>query len=144
MADVSPPSRRDLLPEEDAVIVGSPREPPEGPGPQIMAASTLEGDDVINQRGEDLGKIKDIMIDVPSGRVAYAVLSSGGFLGLGDKLFAIPWSALALDVNRHCFLLDVEAERLKSAPGFDKDHWPSMANQAWANEVHAYWQSGRL
>lgn len=129
-------------------IVGATRDIPEGPGPEIMSASTLDGDDVVNRVGEDLGKIKEIMIDVSSGRVAYAVLSSGGFLGLGDKLFAIPWSALTLDVDRKAFILDVDAERLKSAPGFDKDHWPSMADPTWASEVHSYygqrnyWQPG--
>lgn len=105
-----------------------------------MAASTLEDDDVVNLAGEDLGKIKEIMIDVPRGRVAYAVLSSGGFLGIGDRLFAIPWGALKLDVERKCFILDVDAERLKNAPGFDKDHWPSMADPVWASEVHSYYR----
>lgn len=131
-----------------AGIVGQTRDIPEGPGPEIMSADTLEGDKVINPAGEDLGNIEEIMIDVPSGRVAYAVLASGGMLGIGEKLFAIPWSALTLDVGRKCFLLDVDAERLKQAPGFDKDHWPSMADPTWANEVHAYygqqryWQPG--
>lgn len=111
----------------------------DGPGPEIMAADTLEGNQVVNGKDEDLGKIKEIMIDVPSGRVAYAVLSSGGFLGMGDRLFAIPWGALTLDTDRKCFILDVDEERLKAAPGFDKDHWPSMADPTWANEVHAYY-----
>jgi sporulation protein YlmC with PRC-barrel domain len=121
-----------------ASIVGTTRNP-DGPGPEIMAASTLEGNDVVNYQDQDLGKIKEIMIDVPSGRVAYAVLSSGGFLGLGDKLFAIPWAALSLDTDRKCFILDVDAERLKNAPGFDKDHWPTMADPTWATQVHAYY-----
>lgn len=121
-----------------AAIVGV-AEHVEGPGPEIMAASTLIGDDVVNRLGVDLGTIKEIMIDVPSGRVAYAVMSSGGLLGIGDKLFAIPWSALTLDVDRRCFILDVDAERLTQAPGFDKDHWPSMADLTWASEVHAYY-----
>lgn len=112
--------------------------PGEGPGPEVMASDTLEGDDVVNAQGEDLGEIKDIMIDVRSGRVAYAVLSSGGFLGIGDKLFAIPWGALTLDADRKCFVLDVDKDRLKNAPGFDKHHWPSMADPIWAKEVHDY------
>lgn len=133
---------------DKAQVIGGERGLRDGPGPEIMAADTLEGDDVINARGEDLGKIKDIMIDVRDGRVAYAVLSSGGFLGLGDKLFAIPWSALTLDADRKCFVLDVDKEKLKAAPGFDKDHWPSMADPTWASEVHSYygqrnyWSSG--
>ena len=121
--------------------------PGEGPGPEVMAADTLEGDEVINTLGDELGEIKDIMLDVRSGRVAYAVLSSGGFLGLGDKLFAIPWSALTLDADRKCFVLDVDKEHLKEAPGFDEDHWPTMADPSWAKQVHefygqqTYWSS---
>lgn len=133
-----------------ATIVGSPNDVSEGPGPEIMSASSLEGDDVVNSEGENLGEIKEIMIDVQSGRVAYAVLSTGGLLGIGDKLHAIPWGALKLDVARECFILDVDKDRLEAAPGFDKDHWPSMADTTWADEVHAfygtqrYWQTTRM
>jgi sporulation protein YlmC with PRC-barrel domain len=111
----------------------------EGPGPEVMAAETLTGDPVVNAKGDELGKVSDIMVDVRRGRVAYAVLSCGGFLGIGDKLFAIPWSALTLDADRKCFVLDVERARLEAAPGFDKDHWPSMGDPQWAAEVHSYY-----
>lgn len=110
-----------------------------GPGPEIMAADTLEGDRVVNNRNQDLGAIVDIMIDVQRGTVAYAVMSCGGFLGIGDKLFAIPWNALTLDADRHCFVLDADPDRFRSAPGFDKDHWPSMADDRWAAEVHEFY-----
>ena len=93
-----------------------------------MSASTLEGNNVFNRADEELGEVKEIMLDVPSGRIAYAVMSAGGFLGIGDKLFAIPWSALTLDTEEKRFILDVSKDRLKNAPGFDKDHWPSMAD----------------
>lgn len=110
-----------------------------GPGPEVMAADTLQGDKVLNLQNEDLGEIQDIMIDVASGRIAYAVLSFGGLLGIGDRLFAIPWNALTLDADRECFVLDIAKETLKNAPGFDKDHWPSMADPTWAAEVHSYY-----
>jgi sporulation protein YlmC with PRC-barrel domain len=110
-----------------------------GPGPEVMAADTLEGDKVVNAKGEDLGTIEDIMIDVQRGRVAYAVMSCGGFAGLGEKLFAIPWSALTLDANRHCFVLDADRQRFEKAPGFDKQHWPSMADDSWATQVHEFY-----
>jgi sporulation protein YlmC with PRC-barrel domain len=110
-----------------------------GPGPQLMTASTLEGDKVVNRQGEDLGEIDEIMIDVPRGRIAYAVMSSGGFLGMGDKLFAIPWSALTLDTDNKCFVLDVDKQRLENAPGFDKDHWPSMADPQFGSQIHTYY-----
>ena len=110
-----------------------------GPGPDVMAAETLQGDDVINHQGEKLGSIEDIMLDVSSGKVAYAVLSFGGILGMGDKLFAIPWGALTLDADRKCFVLDVPKDRLQQAPGFDKEHWPAMADPSWASQVYAYY-----
>lgn len=124
-------------PQSGARLVGGQKG--EGPGPEVLAADTLEGDSVLNPTGEKLGEIKDIMIDVRSGQVAYAVLSRGGVLGIGDKLFAIPWGALTLDANRKCFILDVSEERLDKAPGFDKDHWPSMADSAWASQIHTYY-----
>ena len=81
-----------------------------------MAASTLAGDDVLDASGDKLGTLNEIMLDVPSGRIAYAVLSSGGFLGIGDKLFAIPWRALTLDAENKCFRLDVSKDRMEEAP----------------------------
>lgn len=113
----------------------------DGPGPRIMAADTLEGDKVKNRAGEDLGTLEHIMLDVPSGRIAYGVLSFGGFLGMGDKLFAIPWQALELDTEDHAFILDTDVERLKQAPGFDKDHWPTMADEQWATQIHDYYRA---
>jgi len=121
-------------------IIGKGAATAAGPGPDVMAADTLEGDKVYTTDGDDVGKIKDIMLDVRSGRIAYAVLSSGGFLGIGDKLLAIPWSALTLDADRECFLLDMPTERVKNAPGFDKDHWPSMADSTWATSIHQYYR----
>ncbi|MDB5988990.1 MAG: antigen [Herbaspirillum sp.] len=110
-----------------------------GPGPDLMGADTLIGNDVCNQHDEDLGDIKEIMLDTRSGKVRYAVLSFGGFLGMGEKLFAVPWSALTLDPANKRFILNVEKDRLKSAPGFDKDNWPNMADLVWAKEIHSYY-----
>ena len=107
---------------------------------RVLSASTLAKDSVVNVRGENVGSIKEIMIDVPTGRVAYAVLTVGGFLGIGERLFAIPWSALILDEDRKCFLLDVDKQRLEHAPGFDKDNWPDMANPSWGTTVSSYWR----
>jgi sporulation protein YlmC with PRC-barrel domain len=126
---------------QGAGIVGKGRATAEGPGPDVMAAATLDGNTVLSSDGEDIGKVKDIMLAVGSGRIAYVVLSSGGFLGIGNKLLAIPWNALTLDTQQKCFVLNMTAERVKNAPGFDKDHWPSMADQTWATSVHQYYGS---
>lgn len=113
-------------------IVGSGKRSASGPGPAVMAAQTLEGNDVLNLAGEKLGVLQDIMLDVPSGRIAYAVLERGGVMGIGDKLFAVPWHALTLDTDRKCFLLDIDLDRLRKARGFDKDNWPASADAEWA------------
>jgi len=110
-----------------------------GPGPALMGANTLLDNDVYNKNGEDLGDIKELMIDMASGKVAYAVLSVGGVFGLGDKLFAVPWGALKLDTLNKRFTLDVAKEALKDAPGFNKDRWPSMSDHAWASGVHKFY-----
>ena len=116
---------------------------------RVLSASTLGGDSVRNSAGDDLGKVDEIMIDIPSGRVAYAVLSFGGVLGMGGKLFAVPWSALQVDEDEKCFILDVNKNTLESAPGFDKDNWPDMADTAWGEQVYRhygakpYWESDR-
>lgn len=106
---------------------------------RVLSASTLKGDKVVNRQGEDLGKIEELMIDLERGRIAYAVLSFGGFLGMGDKLFAIPWEALTIDMAEKQFVLDANKELLKRAPGFDKDHWPNMADSAWGAELYGYY-----
>jgi hypothetical protein len=67
------------------------------------------------------------------------VLSFGGFLGMGDRLFAVPWQALKLDTANKRFTLNASKEQLKNAPGFDKDHWPSMADTTWASDVHNFY-----
>lgn len=107
----------------------------------VLGANTLKGDTVRNSAGEDLGKINDIMIDIPSGKVAYAVLSFGGFLGMGDRLFAIPWSVLKVDEDEKCFILDVDKSVLENAPGFDKDNWPDMSDTTWGNKVFNYYHA---
>jgi len=110
-----------------------------GPGPALMGADTLLGNDVFNTDGEHLGDIKEFMIDMASGRLAYAVLSFGGVLGLGEKLFAVPWQALKLDTVNERFTLNVPKAKLKEAPGFDAKHWPSMSDGAWATGVHTFY-----
>ncbi|KVC57889.1 PRC-barrel domain-containing protein [Burkholderia stagnalis] len=113
-------------------IIRKERDTARGPGPDVMAAGTLTGDRVYAADGDDVGRIKDIMLDVHSGRIAYAVLASGGTLGIGDKLLAIPWSAFTLDTRQRCLRLAVPAERIRDAPGFDPDHWPETADAQWA------------
>ena len=113
----------------------------DGPGPALMGADTLIGDDVYNHEDEELGDIKEIMLDMRTGQIAYAVLSFGGVLGMGDKLLAVPWQALPLDPVNKRFLLNVEKNQLKDAPGFDKNNWPDMGSEAWNQQMEAFYGS---
>lgn len=107
--------------------------------PQSLSASTITGDNVRNLDGDNLGHIEELVIDIDSGRVNYAVLSSGGFLGVGDKLFAIPWDLLTVDTDNKEVVLDLSKETLESAPGFDKDSWPDIHDRSWVGDVYRYY-----
>lgn len=106
---------------------------------RVLSASTLSSDDVYNLKGEKLGSIKELMLDIDSGKVSYAVLSFGGFLSLGEKLFAVPWGALKVDTENKRIVMDADEERLKNAPGFDNDRWPNMADATWEKSIHTYY-----
>lgn len=106
----------------------------------VTKATDLIGKQVQNNEGKDLGEIKDLVINWRGGGfVEYAVLSFGGFLGLGDKYFAVPWEALRLSGDQEHFVLNVKEERLKNAPGFDKDNWPDMSRPDWALVVYQFY-----
>lgn len=124
-----------------ARIVGGDSRPAGGPGPDVMAAGTLEGNHVLTMDGDDIGTVTHIMLDVRSGRIAYAVVSSGGFLGIGDKLLAVPWNVLTLNIERRCFVLPVPTGQVREAPGFDPDDWPAMADRVWGEALHAHYGS---
>src|SRR5262245_10339109 len=106
---------------------------------KTLSASSLTGDQVVDVTGNKIGKIEDLMVDIIDGRVAYAVLSFGGFLGIGDKLFAIPWSRLTVDEAEKRFVINVTKETLENAPGFDKDHWPDMDDLEYANGIYRHY-----
>ncbi len=109
--------------------------------PRFMGATWPLGVDVYTPKGEILGAIKEIMLDMEHASVAYAVLASGGVLGIGEKLHAVPWRALTLKLETldRRFILDIEKERLESSPGFDKDNWPDMIDESWISQTNTYY-----
>jgi sporulation protein YlmC with PRC-barrel domain len=103
-------------------------------------ATKAIGMKVEDTTGKNLGDVEDLVIDDATGRVVYGVLSFGGFLGMGDKLFAIPWHALRQSAKSDDkFVLDVPKEKLEAAPGFDKKTWPNMADHRWGLDIHKYY-----
>lgn len=103
--------------------------------PAVLSASTLKGDQVVNREGEKLGSLKDLMIDLEEGRVAYAVLSRGGIGRLGEKLFAIPWELLTVDGDARQVVLDLSPDVLEDSTGFDPDNWPSFSDREWRRDI---------
>ena len=106
---------------------------------RYLTASTLIGEKVINANEDKLGDVKDIMIDLIDGKIHYVVIELGGFLGIGEKFFAIPFELLEISTKEHAFILDQDKETMKNAPGFDKDHWPDT-NAHYAS-YGEYWGS---
>ncbi len=107
--------------------------------PAVLSASTLEGDKVVTPDGDDVGKVKEIMLDVVTGGIAYAVIARGGALGIGEKLFAVPWRLIAVDGDNEQLVLDVDPEVLDNSPGFDPDNWPQFSDRSWGEEIHRYY-----
>lgn len=105
----------------------------------VLTASSIIGDEVENKKGKSIGKIKDIMLDTQDGKIQYLVIEFSGFMGFGEKLFAVPFSAVKLNAKNKDFVLDIEKEFLEKAPGFDKDHWPETNSHYF--DVNAYWGS---
>jgi sporulation protein YlmC with PRC-barrel domain len=95
----------------------------------VLKASDLIGTKVEGVDGKNLGSIKDLVIDPESGDIQYAVLDFGGFAGIGDKYFAVPWQALQRDQDKKRLALDLHKKDLKDAPGFDKNNWPDLSEQ---------------
>jgi sporulation protein YlmC with PRC-barrel domain len=112
-----------------------------GVHPRLLTASTIIGDRVRNEQGETLGKIDNLMVDLETGRVHYVVLSSGGFLGIGDKLFAIPLTCMRADGPNREFILNIDKKMLENAPGFEKDNWPDFTNRDYETQIYNYYGS---
>jgi sporulation protein YlmC with PRC-barrel domain len=105
---------------------------------KYLTASSLIGNKVHNPEGENLGEIKDVMVNISNGRIEYMIIEFGGFLGIGEKFFAVPFYVLTLDTDRHAFILNQKREVLENAPGFDKDHWPETNSHAMEG-TYSYW-----
>lgn len=104
-----------------------------------LSASSLMGDKVVNAQSENIGNLKDIMIDTGSGKIAYGVLDFGGVAGMGNSLFAVPWASFSIDTENENLRLNVDKETLKNAEGFDQNNWPDTANREWGQKVHDHY-----
>jgi hypothetical protein len=102
----------------------------------IRRASKLTGLSVLNRQDEKLGKVEDLMVDLPGGRIVAVIVSSGGFLGMGDELSVVPPSALEFDTERDSLRLDTSKEALSEAPHFKANQWPDMGEPGYIGGVY--------
>jgi sporulation protein YlmC with PRC-barrel domain len=107
---------------------------------QAHRAKTVIGMDVKNSQGEALGKIHDLVLNFDNGDIAYVVISSGGLLGLGDTLHAVPWKALSLSSQGDGFILNIDQTAWKNAPSFKENDWPEVADREWNRQLESYYQ----
>jgi len=105
----------------------------------LIGADKVEGTDVYNTAGDHLGTIHEIMIDKVTGKVAYAVMSFGGFLGMGEKYHPLPWSTLTYDTDKEGYVVNLSKEQLRDAPVFDDDEETFLADRAYEKRVHDYY-----
>jgi|ERR1700693_180833 len=105
----------------------------------VGVKTSILGANVVNEAKEDLGTIEDVIIDTRTSAVAYAILTFGGFLGLGDKHFAIPWRVLDFHAAEGYAVLKLEKARLEKAPGFKTGEWPDMGDTEWACRVDRHY-----
>jgi osmotically-inducible protein OsmY len=103
-------------------------------------ASEVIGMEVRNAQNEKLGKIDDLIIDLASGHVSYAVLSMGGVLGIGDKLVVVPANQFSYALSEKKLILDTNKEVLENAPRFEKGKWPDLNDPQWDDEAHRYYK----
>jgi sporulation protein YlmC with PRC-barrel domain len=112
--------------------------PPSKRDAVLLGTTSFQGDGVYDVAGKFLGEIEELILDIHSGRIAYALMAVGGFLAMGRKLLALPWGTVTVDrVYQRC-VINVELERLIEAPALDGDLLPRMADPSWATEIHNY------
>ncbi|MDO9709971.1 PRC-barrel domain-containing protein [Paracraurococcus lichenis] len=125
---------------EGAVTPGLAAEDPAPDEPRpLIAAGKVAGTPVFGQDGGQLGTIEDVMLDKRSGRVAYAVMSFGGFLGFGERFHPLPWSVLRYDTARGGYAVDLDPDRLRDAPAYTAAEMPDWSGGDWGRRVDDYW-----
>jgi hypothetical protein len=110
-----------------------------GPGARLDWGSRLGGERIVNLKGETLGTLSDVLVDVARGCIAYAVMASGGFMGLGERFHPIPWRVLTRDPEEDSYVLDSDEARLAAAPVLDREHWANRPDAQWHERVHRYY-----
>jgi hypothetical protein len=106
---------------------------------RLIASNEVEGTSVYNRQGETLGKIHNFMVDKATGQVAYAVLSFGGFLGMGESYYPLPWKALTYDTRQDGYVVDLDKNRLENAPNYAATTRPNWSDQSYGRSIDQFY-----
>lgn len=109
------------------------------PSGNLIAANQVQGASVYDAKLEKLGSIEDVMIDKATGRIAYAVLSFGGFLGIGDRYYPLPWEKLSYNTEIGGYVVDIDRQVLEGAPSFTDQAAAGWNDEAWGRDVYSYY-----
>ncbi len=107
--------------------------------PRVASIVSMAKSQVTNEQGDNLGRAEDIMVDLETGKIAFAVISTGGMIGREPRLYAIPWEALKISLHDKKLILNVTKESLQSAPSFHRNAWPDLSDLGWLRDVYAYY-----
>jgi PRC-barrel domain len=116
-----------------------PQEPARHETTTLISADKVEGTSVKNRKGDSLGSIDTVMIDKFSGKVAYAVMSFGGFLGIGDRYHPLPWDVLRYEPKESAYVVDIDKTTLEKAPSLARDEYATMQDRDWGERVYRYY-----
>lgn len=105
-----------------------------------VKSATIIGAKVFNRQSEHVGKVEEVVVNVLDGNIAYLVITFGGFLGMGEKLYAVPWKALYYDHALEAYLLNVSKEQIERAPAFEKEAWSHFGDESWNRGIHDYYE----
>jgi hypothetical protein len=107
----------------------------------LISSTKVNGTNVYNTDGDRLGEIHDVMIDKRSGRIAYAVMSFGGFLGIGERYHPLPWSTMKYDTRQRGYVVGLTIDQLKGAPSFAAAESPAWGDRAYEKNIHDYYEA---
>lgn len=111
---------------------------------RMLSVTTIMDDEVVNAQNEKIATIEDLMLDVETGRTRFAVLSSGGFLGIGENFVAIPYDLLRVDFENERCVLDVPKDRFENAPTFDRNDWPDFSDPEVQERIRNHWETSTV
>ena len=106
---------------------------------RLISSDKVEGTPVYNPKGERLGKVHHLMIDKYTGHVAYAVMSFGGFLGIGEKYYPLPWKMLTYDPRMGGYVVDLDRDRIEKAPSYTDRDMPDWSDRSYIKRIEEYW-----